>query len=134
MLILFNGDASKCPGAQELSRLGISAFLPRTCRKEDIVEGMTALSKGKTYFLFSSDNNHNETSSEKAPNLITKREKQILKLIFQEHTNPEIAELLSISRRTVDTHRKNLLKKLEVRNTAGLIRYALRSGLIHLDE
>ena len=53
---------------------------------------------------------------------------------LKEYTNPEIAEMLSISRRTVDTHRKNLLKKMKVKNTAGLIRHALRKGFIQLTD
>lgn len=61
---------------------------------------------------------------------ITPREKEVLVLICQEFTNPEIAEKLNISRRTVDTHRNNLLQKLGVRNTVGLIKYALQKGLL----
>jgi len=56
----------------------------------------------------------------------------VLKLIAEERTNKEIAGLLFISIRTVDTHRHNLLEKLEVRNTAGLVKYALRNGIIDL--
>lgn len=61
---------------------------------------------------------------------LTPREMEILQLIAQEHTTPEIAEKLFISQGTVITHRKNLIRKLEVRNTAGLIKYAMQLGLI----
>lgn len=62
--------------------------------------------------------------------LLTKREVEILKLIAEEHSNPEIAEMLFISIRTVDTHRRNLLDKLEVKNTVGLVKYAIKQGLV----
>jgi DNA-binding NarL/FixJ family response regulator len=61
---------------------------------------------------------------------LTKREIEIIRMIGQELTNQQIADRLSISPRTVDTHRRNLLQKLGVRNTAGLIRYALQHQII----
>ena len=61
---------------------------------------------------------------------LTDREIEILKLIAQGYSNKEIGDQLFISHRTVDTHRTNLMKKLDVHNIAGLIRYALRSGYV----
>ena len=61
---------------------------------------------------------------------LTPRELEILKLIAEEYTNPEIAEKLFLSVRTVDTHRQNLIQKLNVKNTAGLVKYAIKSGLL----
>ena len=61
---------------------------------------------------------------------LTDREIEILKWIAQGYSNKEIGEKLFISHRTVDTHRTNLMKKLEVHNIAGLIRYALRAGYV----
>lgn len=61
---------------------------------------------------------------------ITQREKEVLNLIVKEYSNHEIAEKLFISLRTVETHRYNLLQKLEVKNTAGLLRVAVQMGLI----
>lgn len=61
---------------------------------------------------------------------LTKREIEVLRLIAEEYSNPEIAEKLYISIRTVDTHRRNLLEKLGAKNTAGLVKYAIKKGLI----
>ncbi|MEI9809104.1 MAG: LuxR C-terminal-related transcriptional regulator [Bacteroidota bacterium] len=61
---------------------------------------------------------------------ISKREIEVLKLIALEKTNDEVAKLLFISKRTVDTHRQNLLKKLQVKNTAGLIKAAYELKLL----
>lgn len=63
---------------------------------------------------------------------LTNREFEILKLISEENTNREIAEKLFVSPHTVNTFRKNLLNKLAVRNTAGLIIKSLRLGLLQL--
>ncbi len=61
---------------------------------------------------------------------LTAREKEILILICRERTTPEIAEQLFLSVRTVDGHRNNLLEKTGARNTAGLVLYAIRHGLV----
>jgi len=61
---------------------------------------------------------------------LTDREIEILKLIAEGFSNKEIGEKLFISHRTVDTHRTNLMKKIEVNNIAGLIRYAIKNALV----
>ncbi len=61
---------------------------------------------------------------------LTPRERQILKLVAEGKTSRDIAELLSISTRTVEHHRANLLKKININNTAELIKYAIRKGYI----
>lgn len=61
---------------------------------------------------------------------LTEREVEILKLVAQGMTNKEVGDNLNISHRTVDTHRTNLMKKLDVTNVAGLIRFAFKNGLI----
>jgi DNA-binding NarL/FixJ family response regulator len=62
--------------------------------------------------------------------IITRREKEILKLIVEENTNQEIANQLFLSLRTVENHRNNLLQKLNAKNTAGLVKIALQEGLV----
>ncbi|MEN8141502.1 MAG: response regulator transcription factor [Thermodesulfobacteriota bacterium] len=61
---------------------------------------------------------------------LTPRERQVLKLVAEGHTSRDIAELLSISTRTVEHHRANLLKKLSINNTADLIKYAIQKGYV----
>ena len=65
---------------------------------------------------------------------LTDREREILELIVEGYTSQEIAETLFISPRTVETHRSNLLQKLKIRNTAGLVRYALEELKSRDDE
>ncbi len=64
---------------------------------------------------------------------LSRREKEILKMIAEEYTNQEIAEKLYLSQRTVESHRYSLLQKLNVKNTAGLLRIAVQMGLIEFD-
>jgi DNA-binding CsgD family transcriptional regulator len=61
---------------------------------------------------------------------LTKREKQIIALVAQGYSNPDISDLLFISRHTVEKHRKNIKSKVEIKNTAELIRFAIVFDLI----
>ncbi|MFT4754293.1 MAG: DNA-binding NarL/FixJ family response regulator [Salibacteraceae bacterium] len=63
---------------------------------------------------------------------LSKREMEVLKLFAEEKSNQEVADALFISTRTVDTHRRNMLDKLQLKNNAGLVKHALRIGLIEL--
>lgn len=65
---------------------------------------------------------------------LTDREGEVLQLIAEGNTNAQIAECLGISQRTVETHRANLMDKLGLTTQAGLIRYAIRVGIVSLDE
>lgn len=62
---------------------------------------------------------------------ITSREKQVLRLIAREYNTAEISSLLQISKRTVETHRKNINRKANVRSLAGLTKYAIKLGLLN---
>lgn len=64
---------------------------------------------------------------------VTKREHQVLQLIYEEMTNREIAKCLYVSNHTIISHRKSLLRKLDARNTAGLIKKGFERGLLHLN-
>ena len=66
--------------------------------------------------------------------LLSSREKEVLRLIAFEHTAKEIASILFISTHTVDTHRKNLLFKLKVRNTAGMVRKGFEAGILSTNQ
>ena len=66
-----------------------------------------------------------QKSSKKEIPVLSRREKEVLELIAEGYTNPQIAEKIFLSPFTVDSHRKNLLAKLDVKNTAMLIRFAV---------
>jgi DNA-binding CsgD family transcriptional regulator len=64
---------------------------------------------------------------------LSPREKEIMQLVAEEHTSSEIGKILFISEKTVEKHRANLMDKLHVRNLAGLVRVAIKYGLIDKD-
>lgn len=76
------------------------------------------------------DESPKKVTTEEVSKILSKREIEILQYIAKEYTNEEIAQKLSISKRTVDTHRNNLIKKVGVKNTVGLVKFAIGNGVI----
>jgi two-component system response regulator NreC len=110
---------------------GAVGYVFKDSSKEELQSAIESIHSGKKYFnqkLF--DILLNMESTGKEVGVLSSREKEILKHIAEEYTNTEIAEKLFLSVRTVDTHRQNLIQKLNVKNTAGLVKYAIKSGLI----
>ena len=103
---------------------GASGYLLKSAGKEEIEEAIHAVVTGRMFFSVDINNNAVQTPTDDEPPTLTRREKEILKLIAGGMTNNEIAEKIFVSPYTVDTHRKNLLSNFEVNNTAMLIRKA----------
>ncbi len=107
---------------------GADGYVLKNSETEEIIEAITEVHKGRKYLC---DNAATVMKNGSANELmLTNREKEVLKLIAEGFTNQEIAEKLFISPLTVDSHRKNLITKLEARNTASLIKLALDKGLL----
>lgn len=106
---------------------GASGYLLKSADKEEIEEAITTVLKGRMYF--SKGISQIEPAADETP-ILTRREKEILQLIAEGLTNHEIAKKLFVSSYTVDTHRKNLLSKFDVGNTALLIKIAANQGLL----
>jgi len=109
---------------------GASGYVLKNADKEELMEAIQLVNKGKTYLSFEAGQALRRDQSTNELPLITRREKEILSLIADGYTNPEIAEKLFISSTTVDSHRKNLLAKLNVKNTASLVKLAVERKLI----
>lgn len=118
-------------------KAGMVGYILKTATRDEFVEAIQKVAAGEQYFsdrakdalIFSM------TGRERLENVqLTKREREILKLITNELTTNEIAEALFISPYTVETHRKNLIQKLGVRNLAGLVRYAVEHGLMEEED
>jgi DNA-binding NarL/FixJ family response regulator len=111
---------------------GASGYLIKSASADEIAEAIETVLKGKIYLSVSMEHIAKPLSIIPSNNLpaLTKREKEILQLISEGLTNNQIAEQLFISPLTVDSHRKNLLTKLNVNNTASLIKLAVQNGLI----
>ncbi len=108
---------------------GASGYLVKSASKDEIEAAIVSANEGKLYL--SLDINTTDVNSDtisKIP-IVSRREKEVLQLIVDGLTNPQIAEKLFISLHTVDSHRKNLLAKFDVNNTASLIRIAIKYNL-----
>lgn len=120
---------------KKLVKYGARGFLLKNSGKDKIIEAINEIHEGRKYFdkaiinkLLENDNTKSVGTS-LFPKL-SRREKEILNLIIQEHTTQEIADKLFISFGTVETHRRNIINKLGVRNTAGMVRVALEYQLL----
>ncbi len=101
-----------------------------------VVAGNTFLSPGISQILISDyvQRSKSEAQDQDALDILTPRERQVLQLIVRGYNNRQIAEQLHISIKTVETHRGNMMKKLDVHDRAGLVKFALDSGLIRLEN
>ena len=116
---------------KKMMEAGASGYLLKNTSKVEILEAIKTVTLGKTYLSFEAGKELQITNvkDDNIP-LLTKREKEILILIAEGHTNQQIKEKLFISVDTVDTHRKNIHTKLNVKNTAMLVRYAIENKIV----
>lgn len=119
---------------------GAKGYVLKTSVSEELLEAVRAVARGETYLsttissIAMDSALHPSTSQSSNPiDNLSPREKEILQLIAEEHTSIEIAQLLFISEKTVEKHRANLMEKLHVRNLAGVVRLAIKYGLIDKD-
>ncbi len=114
---------------QKMMDNGASGYVLKNATQEELMEGIETVMKGRTYLSIEAAQSLQKNSNGEMP-VLTRREKEVLELIAGGMTNPEIATKLFISVTTVDTHRKNLLAKFDVKNTALLIKLAVQMELI----
>jgi DNA-binding NarL/FixJ family response regulator len=137
IILSMHGDTSM---VQQLLRLGVKGYLLKDAVTEELMLAVQSVSQGKLFLsptiadsvmtmLLSPSNDTAETAAD----LLTPREREVLQLVAEGHTNNAIAELLKISVKTVEKHRANLMTKLEVNDLASLIRESIKHGLILLD-
>ncbi|MGZ8509326.1 MAG: response regulator [Chitinophagaceae bacterium] len=111
---------------------GASGYILKNSSKEELIKAIHTVHEGGIYFSGEAGQAlaaYQKSSKTELP-VLTPREKEILGLIAEGYTNPQIAEKIFLSQFTVDSHRKNLLAKLDVKNTAALIRLAVEHKLI----
>jgi DNA-binding NarL/FixJ family response regulator len=113
---------------QKMMENGASGYVLKNATSEELLEAINMVIRGKTYMSFEVAE---AMKNNPAANIVlTRREKEVLKLIAEGMTNNEIAQTLFISATTIDTHRKNLLTKFDAKNTALLIRMATQMQII----
>lgn len=120
-----------------LIQIGAHGFLLKDTGIDTIVDSIHSVTKSGYYFNdhISKEMLKNLMNTEKiTPHfkkvILSEREIGIIKLICKEQTNREIADTLCISVRTVDWHRENILKKIDAKNTAGIVMYAMKNRLL----
>ena len=115
---------------RKMQENGASGYLLKDASQSEILEALQQVNKGKEYVSFSVAEALKKKGSDTSLPALTRREKEILELIAEGHTNRKIAAKLFLNRTTINTHRKNMLTKFNVKNTAALIKIAVTNHLI----
>lgn len=128
----------------EALRNGVNGYVLKDSSADDLIQAVRAVAHGRRYLSEPLSERAIDAYLQKADaaavdradpyETLTTREREALKLAAEGHTNAEIADKLFISPRTAETHRANLSRKLRLNNQSELIRYAIRRGLLPVDE
>jgi len=129
------------PTISEIIQAEADGYLLKNTRKKELLEAIRHIASHGTYYskevlsivkdLYLKEKKSQRKSTEIQ---LTDRELEVLKLITEEKSSKEIADQLSISTRTVDSHRKNILAKTKARTLVGLVKFAFEHGLARLDQ
>jgi DNA-binding NarL/FixJ family response regulator len=114
-------------------RAGVRAYVLKTQAAEDLVRAIHDVVRGKIFLSPSVSNVvvNGYLSGEKAPSdPLAPRERQVLQLVAEGKTSKEIAGVLGVSVKTAESYRAHVMDKLDIHDTAGLVRYAIRQGLV----
>jgi DNA-binding NarL/FixJ family response regulator len=120
---------------------GAGGYLLKTASPEDLYRAIETVSAGGSFFSPSVSGSRSARSGGKAAgtrgqvrgsSVLTAREREVLQLVAEGETHQRIADRMFISVRTVDTHVNNIMKKLRVHDTAGLVTYAIKNGIVIL--
>lgn len=123
----------------QILQAGASGYLLKESAVTDLVSAINAVKKGgiflspaiskvvvKDYIKHAEEG----TGDFDSLNILTNREREVLQLIAEGHTNREVAHLLKLSVKTVDVHRSHIMEKLNIHDVTGLVKYSIRKGLI----
>ena len=128
--------------ASEMLNAGARGYVLKNIDSDELIKALEKVMEGDFYYSAEIANRmismkikavqeeQIEREKEGLKNQLSARELEIIKFIVGEHTNEEISKILELSKRTVDNHRQNILTKLNLRNTAGLVRFAVENGIL----
>lgn len=120
---------------RNLLNAGVKGYVLKNADKSELLNAIRTVASGQLYYSQAITDTIMRSMTKAKPSVydmppeLSKREIEVLKLIVQEYTSQEIADKLFISNNTVESHRKNLISKLNVRNSAGLVKYAIEHGI-----
>jgi len=117
----------------EALKAGASGYVLKREADQDLVGAVRAVGRGEAFLTNAAERSiirqwMADASGPAVP--LTPREEEVVKLIAEAHTNAQIAQLLHLSEKTVESHRANVLRKLGMRDRVELVRYAIRRGLV----
>jgi len=123
-------------------KAGARGYLPKNTSREELLRAIHAIYRGEEFFADSITRimlksyvrkaKEDDTMPQRAPVPLTTRETEILKLFAEGFINKEISDQLDISIRTVETHKNHIMKKLELKSTVDLIKYAIRNKIVEI--
>jgi len=111
----------------------VDGYLPKNSEKNELINAINTILDNQKYFSPTIKESYMKSVFDNKKSNLTKltdREKEVLTLIAQENTTNEIAEKLFLSKHTIESYRKNLISKLNVKNVVGLTKYAIKLGLV----
>ncbi|MAU72403.1 MAG: DNA-binding response regulator [Pseudozobellia sp.] len=121
---------------EKLIKGNVDGYVPKNAEKDELLLAIETIVKGEKYFSSEIKQAYTDAMFENRRQEeihLTEREKEVLKLIAEEYTTQEIADQLFLSKHTIESYRKNLIAKLQVKNLAGLTKQALKLGLLTND-
>jgi two-component system response regulator NreC len=125
----------------EMLKAGANGYMIKDCAFEEITRAVTAVWKGQTYLspqvagvIVGDFINQKGIQERSAIAQLSEREREVLKMLAEGHSTKEIASKINLSIKTIETHRKNIMDKLGIRNIAALTKLAIREGLTSLDN
>lgn len=125
----------------EALKNGVSGYVLKESIAEDLVRAIKEVVQGRLYLGPPLSNHalelyrqHAKFPTDDPYEILTTREREVLQLAAEGRSNKEIAEKFTISHRTVETHRANLMRKLDLQNQSELVRYAIKRGILPLEE
>ena len=116
----------------EALRAGAAGYVMKQAADQDLVDAVRAAGRGEPFLTASAQQTLIRDFLDRGdqPAELSPREQEVVKLIAEAHTNKEIAEILHLSEKTVESHRARVLQKLGMRDRVELVRYAIRQGLV----
>lgn len=117
----------------ESFRAGVRGYVVKSAASDELLRAIRCVFQGRTYLSPDASNVLIENclaASEVQESTLADRERQVLQLVAEGKSNKEIADVLGISVKTAESHRAHLMEKLQIHDIAGLVRYAIREGLI----
>jgi two-component system, NarL family, response regulator NreC len=134
-VLVLSARDDECSVAEAM-KAGANGFVPKTCDADELLFAVRSLLKGQSYLspsvagsVLARDPQSSEPITSPLSTL-TSREREVMKLLSEGKPNRDVAKLLHISTRTIDTHRANIMKKLGLQSNAEMVQMAIRHGLV----